>query len=762
MLVRLLAVVISAASALLAVQPGPAHAGPAAAHYAHMNPLLRLQIQEIEATSRTQPSPSVRLVLTSRTDVRDEVVNLGGTVVADIGGRLLAVRVPINKVNALRSTPGVLDLLPVQRMHPLLDKSTVDIGADRAWALRDPTGASIGGKGVLVGLLDTGIDYRNPDFHKSDGSSRIKYIWDMKHPGTPPAGFSFGTECDENSIARAQCPERDVEGHGTHVAGIAAGNGRSSTPPFIGVAPNADLIAVSSELDTDTILAGWKYMVDKAHELKEPIVINSSFGSEIGPHDGTEPESRAIDDLSGPGVVFVSSAGNEANQGMHTSGTVTQGASASITVTAHGGPADLMFAVFYPSSDKMSAELTNTATGETFGPVEYDHTLNAQQSTDGITRVSIDATPWDATHHSVLVEVSRPKNADPVTGTWRLTLTGTQVAGSARYDAWLPQGTDGLQVFSNPDESDTVAAPADAREGIAVGNYITRLSWTDVTGATHALCDVSPCPFGPAQLGDLAYYSSMGPTADGREKPDLSAPGTLIVSSLSADAPVCGSEDSYESCLLGTGIYADGKHYVASGTSMSAPHVTGTVALMLQIDPSLQPDQIDTILRRTARHDTFTGSGAWTPGFGAGKLNALAAVQEVLVSAPATATPLPRTPTSTPPPSFSYDITGVGLEARGGSIIQQAHRNQPVYIRMTVRFRNVRSIRKTVIEWRIGHAGQTVGYHIETHPVAAKREATYRWRWKFTPRMLGAHTATAAVTVGSATKQKSLTFTVGK
>src|SRR5205807_376810 len=103
----------------------------------------------------------------------------------------------------------------------------------------------------------------------------------------------------------------DIDGHGTHVTGVAAGNGLSSNPPReIGVAPDADIIIVKSDLTTDDIMAAWQYLVSKAQQLHEPIVINNSFGDQEGPHDGSEPEDQALNRLAGPGRIFVKSAGN--------------------------------------------------------------------------------------------------------------------------------------------------------------------------------------------------------------------------------------------------------------------------------------------------------------------------------------------------------------------------------------------------------------------------------------------------------------------
>lgn len=329
-----------------------------------VNPLLQEQVVRIEKTGhhflrRYQSLPLVHVEVTSTQDVASAIRAVGGTVEADIKGRVIAAAVPADQIDTLAGTPGVVEIYPSYRLHPALDQSVPDIRANQAWRLTDSRGLPVQGNHVLIGIVDTGIDFHNPDFSNRDGSTRIKYIWDQTRDGHAPSGYNFGYECDSASISAGQCPEKDADSHGTHVSGIAAGNGASSFPPKeIGVAPQADIIVVKSDLTNDHIIAAWKYLVDKAQQLGEPISINSSFGAEIGPHDGTEPDSLAVDALSGPGRIFVAAAGNDGNQDTHTDGTISQGGTAAITAVAHGGGAsDLSFGVFYSQQDQLSAHL---------------------------------------------------------------------------------------------------------------------------------------------------------------------------------------------------------------------------------------------------------------------------------------------------------------------------------------------------------------------------------------------------------------------
>ena len=760
---------------------GPGQLPRAALRGGIVNPLLQEQVRRLLVGTSRNPRRSTQflpLEISSTRDVAPLVRSLGGTVEADISGRVLSAEVPANQVDQLARESGVTELFASQRMQLYLDRSVPEIRANQAWNLVNRDGVQLRGNHVLVGVVDSGIDYHNPDFKNPDGSTRIKYLWDQTYDGKPPAGYTFGYECDSDSINSGQCPEKDTDGHGTHVSGIAAGNGRSGNPPQeIGVAPQADLIVVKSDLDTDKIIAAWKYLVDKARQLGEPIVINSSFGTLFGPHDGSEPDSQAIDALGGRGVIFVAAAGNAGNQSVHTDGTVASGQSASIEVNAHGAFQNLTFAVFYSAKDAMTATLTNVSTGETFGPVTVKQVINNQTAKDGKTLVTVDATPWDSNYNSIAVSLDTSSTDQNVAGQWRLTLDGSQIVDNGRYDAWLNTGQDGLQAFSTPDESDTIGDPADARTVISVANYATRTTWTDHAYKQHIVCDYTPCIGGVQSLGDIASHSSVGPTSDGRQKPDIAAPGVLIFSSLTHDVPLCDDKTTIN-CVDPMFVTSDGNNYIASGTSMSSPHVTGVVALMLQADPLLDPSQADAILRATARHDQFTGPGGWTPSFGAGKVDAYAAVQAALAASRATPKPVPTRPAPLPTPQKPvpvhtlvvprFQILAVRADRTGGtayanlqrSPLTRVKRGQPVSLSIYTDYRQLPKSASITIGWSVTVAGRRV-FGRSTDRTGRNTPIGLAWSHRvFIPRAPGQYVFTGSVTVDSQREQLSTRFRV--
>jgi minor extracellular serine protease Vpr len=506
--------------------------------------------------------------------------------------------------------------------HEALDIADAKAHVTQVWnTIWDKHGRSVRGQSILMGIVDSGIDYRNPDFKNPNGTTRIKFIWDQTSKGTPPPGFSYGHVCTSASVNDGSCTERDVEGHGTHVAGIAVGNGRSSNPArYLGVANMAAIGIVklrgTAEMD---IVDACRYLIQQAQQLHEPIVINLSLGSERGPHDGGDPEGQALGKLTGPGRIIVAAAGNESLRAGHASGTVQNGETVHIRFTAHDVTNGTLH-LYYPAADSMTARLIDETTGQQFAPGTGQNgaTYTSENGTYGVaTRQFRYDTKWQTV--TILMAAVR----SPVNGPFDLTLDGQRFTQTGRFNIW--SGGDHIR-FREPDRSITLSSPADVRNIISVANYTTNLSYQDVNGQTIAFCQLADCPAQEQRVGSLDPSSSLGPTADGRQKPDLAAPGGLILSSRSEDVPTCRSA-ARASCVPPQILVNGGRNVVLLGTSMASPMVAGTVALMLQVRPVLTAQKARQILRGTARHDGFTGKAAWTAQWGAGKLDALAAVR---------------------------------------------------------------------------------------------------------------------------------------
>ncbi len=249
----------------------------------------------------------------------------------------------LDQIARLSKLGSVRRVALAKKFKPLLDISVPEIHADQLQS-GVYNGTHYTGKNVIVGFVDTGIDWSHLDFRSTTSSkqSRILWIWDQTDSGTShPAGFNYGVEYSQAEINNelGNTPpnvvkEIDEDGHGSHVAGIAAGNGSSSISAYVGVAPEADIVFVKTTFYDTDIIDGITYIANKAKAMGEPFVINLSLGSQEGAHDGTDPMEADIDEVvtTTPGSAVVIAAGNDGSNPIHVDGSVSQGGSISDTV----------------------------------------------------------------------------------------------------------------------------------------------------------------------------------------------------------------------------------------------------------------------------------------------------------------------------------------------------------------------------------------------------------------------------------------------
>ncbi len=462
------------------------------------------------------------------------------------------------------------------------------------------------GDGVVVGVVDGGFDYRHPNFFDATGSSnfRIKRVWEQNATtGTPPSGFNYGRELvTQSTIINAQ---RDVNNssHGTHVAGIAAGAGGNNSSR-VGVAPNADLALVSTSMTNQGIAEGLAYIKNYSFSIGKPSVANVSIGSHIGPHDGTSMFDLYCNNLTDNGFLIVGSAGNEGDEPIHITKTLTssdnslfsflvfpnssrQTNGASI-IDIWGNPnVNFSVAVNVYNTNNNSFESytpyisTSTTTSQTFSLPDNDPfftdycyvqiaTETNQLNNKKRAQIAIDNTEQDDNYRWAVIEIIG---------------SGTQVK------LWAgPLG--GEAFFSSLGKSSPWISGTTAS---TVG---------EIGGTAHNIISVGSYNSTATTVGAISGFSSRGPTADGRTKPDITAPGNQVFSSGNIFDNTNGNVSWYSN----------------QGTSMAAPVVTGVLALWLQAYPFLNPSQARQLLKDNAWKDSFTGniptSGSNTWGWG--------------------------------------------------------------------------------------------------------------------------------------------------
>lgn len=591
---------------------------------------------------------SLELATTAK---RSELEALGIEVRSLIGD-IATVTVPLSELSKLAEHPEIQAIMLPRPVLPNLNQAVPASGIDHLRTLAGGIASGATGDGVIIGVIDSGIDWDHPSFVRADGSSRIVNLWDQTIDGTAtPMWFSYGTEWSAADIDAGIVTEEDnrlAYGHGTHVTGIAAGNGRAPDASgmlhtYSGVAPEADIIAVKTDFFSDSIVDGLHYIFLRAFQLNRPAVINLSLGGQIGSHDGGDAMERAIDQLTEDyeGRAVVVAAGNDRQAANHAHINVAQGQTVSLEFEvdyyaplATGPNNDQILVVgYYDESDDLTLHL-RTPTGNNYS-LDLDPFFSSPGCTDlmwsgsgSILLCNNDASNMgqvtDANEIVIFVTDEDELNR-PGIGTWNISLTGNTINSDGAVDFWLASSLGNFSNrtnFTNHLESErTLGIPATSEQAIVVGAYQTKDCWTAADGSAQS--------FTQSDLGDIAAFSSRGPTRDGRGKPDLAAPGAGVVSALAEEAQglIAGSSNS--------GLLVDDYHLMLQGTSMATPMVTGAVALFFEEDDNRTPDDLRAMLKDmarrdqdTAQYDEWVAVGAFPTflrwinnAFGAGKLD---------------------------------------------------------------------------------------------------------------------------------------------
>jgi subtilisin family serine protease/phosphatidylserine/phosphatidylglycerophosphate/cardiolipin synthase-like enzyme len=573
---------------------------------------IRMEKSGIYAFEEIEPIKEsiVDVIIKLNGDINPLASHYKDLIVRSIVDNIATIEAPVSVVKALVDEPSIIYMEASAPLSLELDKTIPDIRVDQVrknFALK--------GKGVIIGIIDTGIDFTHPDFRNPDGSSRILYIWDQNQPTIdlppgvlgkiPDPPINYGREYTKNDINAAlksaaspylQVPQKDENGHGTHVAGIAAGNGRASNGKYVGIAPYADIILVKhwnkERLgDSNTMIQALQYIFDKADQLDRPVVVNISLGNQLGPHDGTSLAELYVDRLlmNKHGRAIVKSAGNNGSNAIHGQGIVQQDGICNLKFSISPGDRDDdLISLWYDPSDQFELTMTapNGETTESVKLMENKHLILANGNVVEIAHMEKDK---DGLTNSAIV-VLKNGTADTIQeGIWSINISGRKVL-NGKFDSWIERLESGIvapRFIGEYTNQKTISLPATSHYIITVGNY-------------------------DSEFGRICSDSSMGPTRDGRLKPELVCPGTNITSA--------ASNQLYNNAS---------KMYTSmTGTSMSAPTATGVIALMFEKQPNLTVPMIKTILSTSARKDSYTGI---LPNniCGYGKIDAYSAVNQL-------------------------------------------------------------------------------------------------------------------------------------
>ena len=508
-----------------------------------------------------------------------------------------------------------------------IDRVRAETGVDEAVALLGVTG-----EGVIVALMDRGIDWESNDFRNDDGTTRIAYIFDLSDDSgadDPNNAYGRGTvytrsQIDEALSGGAPLATRDAVGHGTTTAGIPAGNGRNSADrKYRGIAPNATIIAVkvaggegSDEprcCDPTAYPVAIDFVVDKARELSMPVVMLLNLGSIGGPSDGTSALSRKIDATVGPGhpgVVFVTGAGDDGfprKTPNRAAGEVPNGATLDLRFALDTGAGDLQ--VWYDEKEALAVSI-HTPT-EILGPYPASQYEAAGTGVEVYHHRGRGDDSYGSANGRRMLFIRFDGAAGAGNYVVRLHHTAGTAGPGIRFDASLHTRLEEAGRFLDHRTPGSIWDGATAFRNIAPNSYVIRTHWTDIDGVAREWSH-------EGDVGELWAGSSVGPTVDGRIGVDVSAPGDRIVTTF---AP--GSHWATFPHLLIEG--GGGRYGMAGAVSAAAPVVTGIIALMLEVDPTLDAAAVKRILQETAKTDEFTGQ---TPNtrWGYGKVDAFGAL----------------------------------------------------------------------------------------------------------------------------------------
>ena len=614
----------------------------------------RMMLDTYQTDSRARSAsaaPEVLVLVTMADGATVDQLAEAGYEISSKAGNMAMVRVSLDRVEELAALSEVKAVNFGTESRPYLDVAREISNVD---VVNNGTGDGLSGhaytgKGVTVGLYDTGLDPNHAAFRDASGNSRVKAVY-VRRSDTANQDFT-----DASSIASFTTDQTN-ESHGTHVLGIIAGtntaegtfNGGSGKIPFYGPSYEADLIVGCGDFTDNAILDGIAAVVNKAKEIGQPAVVNLSLGSNTGAHDPNSANSKFLDELGKDAIICIS-AGNEGGLPMSIKRRFTS-----------AGPNKNLNTFIVPqttaSTNAMSpiaftAEFwADTDQEYTFSLVVYDRSTQkvvesvpVKKSENGGTgRLNCAQSNYlkDCFEGSITANASVDASTNRYNvymyGTLTRTkdssyLIGVNITASAGRTVYAYVNTlrtssaeavfsaEGVSGYSNGQDDGTINGFGCGHNMISVGAYVSRTSAPYVTSGSYA---------GSGRVGDIADFSSFGETSDGRQLPHVCGPGAQVVSSVSmywmkgtmSDAANNGRYNAYSSSYN-----RDSYWYPMQGTSMSSPFVAGVIGLWLQAWPDMNVQQCLDIIEKSSLQDRYTATNK--KRWGAGKIDALAGLK---------------------------------------------------------------------------------------------------------------------------------------
>jgi len=585
-----------------------------------------------EFLKNTPKNERVPLLIEGREGLSPEIIqSFGGNISLQIG-QLYSIDIPAKKIQSFSKHPDVLQIeFSLSPGQTLGDSMLVQVNADSAQSGHSPLPQGYTGKGVIIGVIDAGIELNHPDFQDSLGNTRVLYIWDQGVPFDPNRQanqYTYGVEWDAASINAKLSTHDDNPrefGHGSNVTGVAASNGRAKGN-IKGVAPDANIITVATDFSKvnwlQTVAEAVDYIYAKADSLGLPCVINASIGTYAGGHDGKDIAARMIDRMikEKNGRSFVCAAGNAARFPFH---------------LQHQLQDDTAFTWFLSNPSQWSGQggLFFTLWADTADFSQLNFSIGADEIQNGNKIKFAGRTAFDSISNRINVlfsdsimgtsgkRIAKVNTfAEQSQGRYKLEVALIQPdsasyrfrlesRGTGKFDLWsswqlfrhsdmvkdnLPDSSQFPEIvhYRKPDSNQTIVSSFTCLpSAITVGNYVNRTSYIDVQGTPRSI---------NATAGEISVNSSLGPNRLGDLKPDISSAGDYMFAA--------GRLTTIQAAIQSNPakVSQDSMHYRNGGTSMASPTVAGMVALYFEKCPKASYKQIQNQLFNSAKTDSLT------------------------------------------------------------------------------------------------------------------------------------------------------------
>lgn len=606
--------------------------------------LLR-ELQSAVEIKGTDAAPTmIEAIVTFNDGWDSEILNqYGAENVTEIFENVVVASLPADLIEAFAENESV-DYVEFGRTFDVkMDFARKSSTVDNVHAGFDYDGSVVSytGKGVVAGLMDTGIDPNHVNFTDATGTSRVKEAYDFNKnisAVTPTAVKRFTTDTSG-------------ETHGTHVAGIMTGaynregeytymssatarivSSATGNIPYYGVATGADVVMSGGSLTNANILKGIANIVNYGKAAGIPAVVNLSLGSNDGPHDGTGALEQSISKYAKDAIICVA-AGNEGDSKMFAGKKFTEddtvlktivqdGTSSGIDIWTNSSEPVTVSIGFYASlTRKFTPFATVTEAGQT---VAADNSFKTSMS--GSCVLSSEVNVKNNRYHVLISGSFQPSTSRNSVAIQIEGKAGQEVYVYGFGNSYTSFTSNSIAGFTDGTTDGTISGLACAEGVIAVGSYTTRSSWPTFAGA------YSYNTGSGLKVGEISSFSSYGSSYQGESLPHVSAPGAAIVSSFNRYYTNSLNATSLNSATTAKVVPATGHtHYwgATQGTSMACPYVAGTVALWLEADPTLTAERVIEIFKTTSVASTSTDP-LIVKQWGAGKLDALEGIKEVL------------------------------------------------------------------------------------------------------------------------------------